>query len=82
MRYLAVRLSTLLLLTIAGPLAYSADPADQPKSPPAPNSQTMKMKEPMSGEMKKDGMMKEDVSKASKKWSAEMDEKMKREKMK
>jgi hypothetical protein len=42
----------------------------------------MGMKEPMAGEMKKDGMMKEDVSKAEKKWSKEMDEKMKREKMK
>ena len=42
----------------------------------------MAMKEPMAGEMKKDGMMKEDVSKAEQKWSKEMDEKMKREQMK
>ena len=36
--------------------------------------------EPMAGEMKKDGMMKEDVSKAARKWDAKMNESMEREK--
>ena len=33
----------------------------------------MKKKEPMAGEMKKDGMMKEDVSKAAEKWDEKME---------
>ena len=63
--------------------AGAADQSDPAKSTPASKSaQPMNMKEPMAGEMKKNGMMKEDVSKAEKKWSKDMDEKMKREKMK
>jgi len=60
----------------------AADPDQAKPAPSATPAKPMGMKEPMAGEMKKDGMMKEDVSKAEKKWSKEMDEKMKREKMK
>ena len=60
----------------------AADLSDQSKPAPPPESgKPAAMKGPMAGEMKKDGMMKEDVSKAGAKWSKEMDEKMKREKM-
>ena len=63
--------------------AGAADPSDQAKSAPPPKSaKPMAMKEPMAGEMKKDGMMKEDVSKSAAKWSREVDEKLKQEKMK
>ena len=74
-----------LLVLSAGFPALTASAADPDQSKPAPSAipaKPMGMKEPMAGEMKKDGMMKEDVSKAEKKWSKEMDEKMKREKMK
>ena len=61
----------------------AADVSDQSKSAPASTpAKPMATKEPMAGEMKKDGMMKEDVSKAGAKWSKDMDEKMKQEKMK
>ncbi len=74
----------LVLLAALIPLpAGAADAVDQSKSaPPKNTAKPMAMKEPMAGEMKKDGMMKEDVSKTSTKWSKDMDEKMKREKMK
>ena len=62
--------------------ATAADPEQAKAAPSATPAKPMAMKEPMAGEMKKDGMMKEDVSRAEKKWSKEMDEKMKREKMK
>jgi hypothetical protein len=78
----AALILTLPAALIASP-ANAADPSDQTKSAPPNNSATpMAMKGPMAGEMKKDGMMKEDVSKAAAKWSKEMDEKMKQEKMK
>lgn len=71
--------ASIFALTAAPVIA--ADLSDQVK--PAPKSaKPMAMKEPMAGEMKKDGMMKEDVSKAGAKWSREMDEKMMREQMK
>ena len=74
-----------LLVLSAGFPASTASAAEPDQAKPAPlatPAKPMGMKEPMAGEMKKDGMMKEDVSKAEKKWSKEMDEKMKREKMK
>ena len=81
-----MRNAAMFMLLIALSIAIrasAADPSDTTKAGPAPKSaQPMNMKEPMAGEMKKDGMMKEDVSKAEKKWSKDMDEKMKREKMK
>ena len=76
--------ASLLVLSAGYPAftATAADPDQAKTAPSAPPAKPMAMKEPMAGEMKKDGMMKEDVSKAEKKWSKEMDEKMKREKMK
>lgn len=77
--------ASILALT-AGLTAFpvgAADLSDQSKPATPPKSaKPMALKEPMAGEMKKDGMMKEDVSKAGAKWSREMDEKMKREQMK
>ena len=64
-----------LALAAAAP-ASAATPPDQQSAKP------MVKNEPMAGEMKNDGMMKEDVSKAEKAWSKRMDEKMKQEKMK
>ena len=65
------------------PIVHSAEPPDQAQSAPEPQpAKPMIKKEPMAGEMKKDGMMKEDVSKAAKQWSEKMDEMMKKEKMK
>jgi len=64
-----------LSLAAAAPLLAATPPDQQPAKPMIKN-------EPMAGEMKKDGMMKEDVSKAEKAWSRRMDEKMKQEKMK
>ena len=55
-------------------LTHAALPPDQ--------SRPMQKQEPMAGEMKKHGMIKEDVSKAAKKWGERMDKKMKQEKMK
>jgi len=66
---------SLCALALVVPL-YAATPPDQPPAKP------MIKNEPMTGQMKKDGMMKEDVSKAEKAWSKRMDEKMKQEKMK
>lgn len=70
-----------------GTLAF--DQVTYPTKPiqagPAPQHQPAKpmiKKEPMAGEMKKDGMMKEDVSRAARKWDEKMDEMMKKEKMK
>ena len=62
--------------------AHAATPPDRgpPAREPAPAKPMIK-KEPMAGEMKRDGMLKEDVSKAAKRWSDAMDEKMKQEKM-
>ena len=85
MRRAAAAITASLLQFSAGYIAFAATAADpdQAKAAPAATpAKPMGMKEPMAGEMKKDGMIKEDVSKAEKKWSKEMDEKMKREKMK
>ena len=85
MRNATAAVAASLLVLSAGYPAFTATAADPDQAKPAPSAtpaKPMAMKEPMAGEMKKDGMMKEDVSKAEKKWSKEMDEKMKREKMK
>jgi hypothetical protein len=86
MRKATVVVAASILVLTAGStalLAGAADLSDQTKSaPPQKSAKPMAMKEPMAGEMKKDGMMKEDVSKAGAKWNKEMDEKMKREKIK
>jgi hypothetical protein len=63
------------VLAAVAPVLAATPPDQQAAKPMAKN-------EPMAGEMKKDGMMKEDVSRAEKAWSRRMDEKMKQEKMK
>jgi hypothetical protein len=85
MRRATAAIAASLLVFNSGHTAFTATAADPDQAKPTPSAtpaKPMAMKEPMAGEMKKDGMMKEDVSKAEKKWSKEMDEKMKREKMK
>ncbi len=80
---LTAALIPLFLVGDFTPPAHAATTPDQTQ--PATEQQPAKpmiKKEPMAGEMKKDGMMKEDVSKAAKQWSEKMDEKMKQEKMK
>ena len=81
-----VHTAALTLMFFAGistPFAHAATTSDQPgsgqKQQPA---KAMNKEEPMAGEMKKDGMMKEDVGKAAQKWDAKMNEAMKQEKMK
>jgi hypothetical protein len=65
------------------PLAQAAATSDQPGSAQKQHpAKPMIKKEPMAGGMKKDGMMKEDVSKAAQKWDAKMNESMKQETMK
>jgi len=64
----------LMLAIVAGTFtsfAQVAAPPDQAKP--------MQKKEPMAGKMKKDGMIKEDVSKAARKWNEKMDEIMNKE---
>ena len=84
--YLPVPVIALCCAFLAGgyaPLTRAAATPDQPRSTQAPRpAKAMIKKEPMAGEMKKDGMMKEDVNKAAQKWDAKMNESMKREKMK
>ena len=86
MRKATAAIAASILALTAGPVALpasAAESSDQAKSGPSQKSaKPMAMKEPMAGEMKKDGMMKEDVSKAGKKWSRDMDEKMKQEQLK
>ena len=79
----ATALTVVFLASGIMPLAHAATTADQPKSEQEQQpAKPMIKKEPMAGEMKKDGMMKEDVSKAAQKWDAKMNESMEREKMK
>ena len=69
--------AALTLASLAGAIplfTHAAEPPDQAKP--------MMKKEPMAGEMKKDGMMKEEVSKAARQWDKKMDATMKKEKMK
>lgn len=78
MSYRICRLYTALILaSLAGALpssTYAASSSDHatPAQQQLP-AKPMKKKEPMAGEMKKDGMMKEDVSKAAKKWDEKME---------
>jgi len=78
----AAALTVVFLAACITPLAQSATTSDQPASGQEQPPKPMIKKEPMMGEMKKDGMMKEDVSKAAQKWDAKMNEAMKQEKMK
>ena len=69
--------AALMLVSAVGtflPLTRAAEPPDKAKP--------MMNKEPMAGEMKKDGMLKEEVGKAARKWDKKMDATMKQEKMK
>ena len=76
---LARSLACLPALVIGGCIAYACAAADQAKPMRADPAKPMAMHEPMAGEMKKDGMMKEDVSKAARKWDQKMDQMMKKE---
>jgi hypothetical protein len=79
----AAALSVLCLVGSYAPPIHAASPSDQARTAPEQlPAKPMVKKEPMMGEMKKDGMLKEDVSKAAQKWGAKMDESMKQEKMK
>ena len=59
-------------LAAALPSTHAASSSDQTIRGREP-AKPMKKKEPMAGEMKKDGMMKEDVSKAAEKWDQKME---------
>ena len=75
MMHLICRLFTALLFaSLAGalPSAHAAS-SDQTTRAQQQSAKPMKKKEPMAGEMKKDGMMKEDVSKAAEKWDKKME---------
>jgi hypothetical protein len=79
----AAALAVAFLAGGSAPLSHAAATPDQVNSAPEREpAKPMIKKEPMAGEMKKDGMMKEDVSKAAQKWNVKMDESMKQEKMK
>ena len=76
MPYPIRRLFTVLLLaslTGALPSAHAASSSDQTLRAQQHSAKPMKKKEPMAGEMKKDGMMKEDVSKAAEQWDKKME---------
>jgi hypothetical protein len=82
---LRVPASALAIVFLASgimPRTYAATTSDQPTSgQEQQTAKPMMKKEPMMGEMKKDGMMKEGVSKSAQKWDAKMNESMKQEKM-
>ena len=83
LRVPAAALTAALLAGGIPPLTHAATTSDQPKAEPERQpAKPMIKKEPMAGEMKKDGMMKEDVSKAAQKRDTKMNESMKQEKMK
>lgn len=83
LRIPAAALPVVFLAGVITSLTHAATTSDQPKSGQERQSaKPMIKKEPMMGEMKKDGMMKEDVSKAAQKWDAKMNESMMREQMK
>ena len=67
--------TALLFASLAGalPSAHAASSSDQTAHAQRQSAKPMKKKEPMAGEMKKDGMMKEDVSKAAEKWDKKME---------
>jgi hypothetical protein len=76
MPYRIWRLFTALLFaSLAGalPSTHAASSSDQTIPAQQQSAKPMKKKEPMAGEMKKDGMMKEDVSKAAEKWDEKME---------
>jgi hypothetical protein len=82
-RVSATALTVVCLTGVITPLTHAATTSDQPTSgQEGQPAKPMIKKEPMAGEMKKDGMMKEDVSKAAQKWDTKMNESMKQEKMK
>ena len=68
----------ILSATIVVALALCGWPA-LADDPPKPAPKPMKMKEPMSGEMKKPGMTKGDVKKAAQKKDRDMKEPMEKE---
>ena len=79
----AAALTVVFLAGGIAQLTHAATTPDQPNSGQERQpAKPMIKKEPMAGEMKKDGMMKEDVSKAAQKWDVKMNESMKKEKMK
>ena len=83
MRVPAAALTFIFLAGGITPLTHAATTSDQPGSGQERQpAKPMIKKEPMAGGMKKDGMMKEDVSKAAQKWDAKVNESMKQEKMK
>jgi hypothetical protein len=75
MPYRIRRLFTALLLaSLIGALPFThAASSDETIRAQQQSAKPMKKKEPMAGEMKKDGMMKEDVSKAAEKWDKKME---------
>ena len=79
----AAALTITFLASGIAPLTHAATTSDQPTSGQEQQpAKPMIKEEPMMGGMKKDGMLKEDVSKAAQKWDAKMSEAMKQEKMK
>ncbi len=83
LRVPAAALTAVFLASGNTPFTHAATTSDQPKSEQEwQPAKPMVKKEPMVGEMKKDGMMKEDVSKAAQKWEEKMNESMKQEQMK
>jgi hypothetical protein len=67
--------TALLFASLAGalPTTHAASSSDATIRAQQQSAKPMKKKEPMAGEMKKDGMMKEDVSKAAEKWDERME---------
>ena len=79
----AAALIVMFLAGVSTSFTHAATTSDQPASGQEQQpAKAMNKKEPMAGEMKKDGMMKEDVSNAAQKWDAKMNESMERDKMK
>ena len=74
---LHVRIAALAVAIFTAGITSSA----QAVKPADPNKPMIK-REPMKGEMKKDGTMKDDVSRAAQKWDEKMGDAMKQEKMK
>ena len=74
LRVPAAALTVVFLASGITPLTHAATTSDQSKSDQEQRpAKPMIKKEPMAGEMKKDGMMKEDVSKAAQKWDEKME---------
>ena len=76
MPYRIRRLFTALLLASnigSLPSVHASSSSEQTLRALQLSAKPMKKKEPMAGEMKKDGMMKEDVSKAAEQWDKKME---------